>query len=163
MLNNTAPYRRDDHGTLKVPVVMPLVEVVVTDDGYLDIRLDREPYTPDGAATRRDLATIVKSISDDLGAPVRVEVHEDDGNTYTDIVTPSGQANEQRAADQVPRATATNGFLPDEEVSVAVILGQQRHGADSLENRLPPALLATHRGNVVLLGRTSGTVRVVGE
>ncbi len=163
MLNNTAPYRRDDHGTLKVPVVMPLVEVVVTSDGYLDIRLDREPCTPDGAATRRDLAAIVKSISDDLGAPVRVEVHEGDGNTYTDIVTPSDQANEQRAADHVPPATATNGFLPDEEVSVAVILGQHRHGADSLENRLPPTLLATHRGNVVLLGRTSGTVRVVGE
>jgi hypothetical protein len=94
---------------------------------------------------------------------VRVEVHEADGDTYTDIVTPSGQANEQKAADQVPPSTATNGFLPDEDVSVAVILGQHRHGADSLEIRLPPALLATHRGHVVLLGRISGTVRIVGE
>ena len=163
MLNTTAPYRRDDHGTLMVPVVMPLVEVVVTDDGYLDIRLDREPYTPDGTVTRRDLANIVKSIADDLGAPVRIEVHESDGNTFTDIVTPNGQANEHVAADQVSPSFAADGFLPDEEVSVAVILGRHRHGTDPLESRLPPALLAAHRGNVVLLGRTSGTVRVVGE
>lgn len=163
MLNTTAPYRRDDHGSLKVPVVMPLVEVVVTSDGYLDIRLDREPYTPDGTMSRRDLANVVKSIADDLGAPLRIEVHESDGNTFTDIVTPSGQANEPLAADQVPPSTAANGFLANEEVSVAVILGQHRHGADPLESRLPPALLAAHRGNVVLLGRTSGTVRVIGE
>lgn len=163
MLNTTAPYRRDDHGSLKVPVVMPLVEVVVTDDGYLDIRLDREPYTPDEAVTRRDLANIVKSIADDLGAPLRIEVHESDGNTFTDIVTPSGQANETLAADHGAPPSVANGFLPDEEVSVAVILGEHRPGAGSLENRLPPALLEAHRGNVVLLGRTSGSVRVIGE
>ena len=161
MLNTTVPYRRDDHGTLKVPVVMPLVEVVVNDDGYLDIHLDREPYAPDGTVTRNDLANVVKSIADDLGAPVRVEVHESDGNTYTDIVTPRPHSAEPRAADQTP-AVAADGFLPDEEVSVAVILGRHRHGVDSLEKRLPPALLAAHRGDVVLLGRTSGTVRVIG-
>ena len=161
MLHTTAPYRRDDHGTLKVPVVMPLVEVVVNDDGNLDIRLDREPYAPDGTVTRNDLADVVKSMADDLGAPVRVEVHESDGNTYTDIVTPRPQSAEPRAADQAP-AVAADGFLPDEEVSVAVILGRHRHGVDSLEKRLPPALLAAHRGDVVLLGRTSGTVRVIG-
>lgn len=162
MLNTTTPYRRDDHGTLKVPVVMPLIEVMINDDGYLDIRLDREPYAPDGAVTRRELGSIVESIADDLGAPVRVEVHESDGTTYTDIVTPEGRATEQTVADQVPEPSPP-AFLPDEEVSVAVILGRHQRGADSLERRLPPALLAAHRGSVVLLGRTSGTVRVLGE
>jgi hypothetical protein len=162
MLNTTTPYRRDDHGTLKVPVVMPLIEVMINDDGYLDIRLDREPYTPEGAVTRPELGSIVESIANDLGAPVRVEVHESDGTTYTDIVTPDGRASEQTAADQVPEASPS-AFLPDEEVSVAVILGRHQRGGDSLESRLPPALLAAHRGNVVLFGRTSGTVRVIGE
>lgn len=161
MLNTTAPYRRDDHGTLRMPVVMPLVEVVVNDDGFLDVRLDREPYAADGTVTRDDLASVVKSIADDLGAPVRVEVHESDGNTFTDIVTPKPRSTERSAADQTP-AEAVDGFLPDEEVSIAVILGRHHHGVDPLENRLPPALLAAHRGNVVLLGRTSGTVRVIG-
>jgi len=161
MLNTTAPYRRDDHGTLKVPVVMPLVEVVVNDTGFLDVRLDRQPYAADGTVTRDDLANVVKSIADDLGAPVRVEVHESDGNTFTDIVTPRPRPTEHRAADHAPTETA-DGFLPDEEVSIAVILGRHQHGVDQLENLLPPALLSAHRGNVVLLGRTSGTVRVIG-
>jgi hypothetical protein len=162
MLNTTMPYRRDDHGTLKVPVVMPLVEVMIDDDGYLDIRLDREPYAPERAVTRRELGSIVESISNDLGAPVRIEVHESDGATYTDIVTPDGRADEQTAADQISAASPLV-FLPDEEVSVAVILGRHQRGGDSLESRLPPALLAAHRGNVILLGRTSGIVRVIGE
>lgn len=162
MLNATRPYRRDDHGTLKVPVVMPLIEVMIDDDGYLDIRLDREPCAPERAVTRRELGSIVESISNDLGAPVRVEVHESDGTAYTDIVTPDGHANEQTAADQVPEASPA-AFLPDEDVSVAVILSRHQRGDDSLESRLPPALLAAHRGNVVLLGRTSGTFRVIGE
>jgi hypothetical protein len=161
MLNTTAPYRRDDHGTLKVPVVMPLVEVVVNENGFLDVGLDREPYAADGTVTRDDLASVVKSIADDLGAPVRVEVHESDGNTFTDIVTPRTRSTEGSAADQAP-VLAADGFLPDEEVSIAVILGRHQHGVDPLENRLPPALLSAHRGNVVLLGRTSGTVRVIG-
>ncbi len=162
MLNTTTPYRRDDHGTLKVPVVMPLIEVMINHDGYLDIRLDREPYAPQDAVTRRDLGSIVESIANDLGAPVRVEVHESDGTTYTDIVTPDGRASEQTAADQVPEASPA-AFMPDEEVAVAVILGRHQRGGDPLESRLPPALLAAHRGNVVLLGQTSGTVRVIGE
>lgn len=161
MLNTTAPYRRDDHGSLKVPVVMPLVEVVVNDSGFLDVRLDREPYAAEGTVTRDDLAKVVKSIADDLGAPLRVEVHESDGNTFTDIVTPRSRSSEHNAADQASELAA-DGFLPDEEVSIAVILGRHPHGVDPLENRLPPALLAAHRGNVVLLGRTSGTVRVIG-
>lgn len=163
MLNTTAPYRRDEHATLKVPVVMPLVEVTVTDEGFLDIRLDRESYTPEGAATRRELAGIVESIANDLGAPLRVEVHETDGNTFTDIVTPSGRPRETKAADRAPEPPSPDGFLADEEVSVAVILGRHRPGAVGPETRLPPALLAAHRGNVVLLGRMSGTVRVIGE
>lgn len=162
MLDTTTPYRRDDHGTLKVPVVMPLIEVVINHDGYLDIRLDREPYVPEGAVTRRELGSIVESIANDLGAPVRVEVHESDGATYTDIVTPDGSVSERTAADQIPEASPS-AFLPDEEISVAVILGRHQRGDDSLERRLPPALLAAHRGNVVLLGRTSGTVRMIGE
>jgi hypothetical protein len=118
---------------------------------------------PDGAVTRRELGSIVESIANDLGAPVRVDVHESDGTTYTDIVTPAGRVSGQTTADQVPEASSPSASLPDEEVSVAVILGRHHRGGDSLESRLPPALLAAHRGHVVLLGRTSGTVRVIGE
>ena len=65
----------------------------------------------------------MKSIADDLGAPVRVEVHEADGNTFTDIVTPMTTSNGAPCSRPGSDSGRGDGFLPDEEVSVAVILG----------------------------------------
>jgi len=74
MLNAAAPYRRDDRSTLRVPVVMPLVEVVINEDGILTVTLDREPYSADGALRRDDLRRVLVGIANDLGTPIRVEV-----------------------------------------------------------------------------------------
>lgn len=162
MLNTTAPYRRDEHGTLKVPVVMPLVEVTVDDAGVLDIRLDREPYSAAGGVNRDDLRRILLTIADDLGAPLRVEVHESDGTAFTDIVMPDREPTPATPAPD-PAGRSAVGFLPDEEVSIAVIVGRHQSGLSGWnEPRIPPALLAAHKGDVVLLGRTSGTIKVCG-
>ena len=60
-----------------------------------------------------------------------------------------------------PAGRSAAGFLPDEEVSIAVIVGRHQSGlAGWNEPRIPPALLAVHKGDVVLLGRTSGTIKV---
>lgn len=88
MINTAAPYRRDDRQAVRVPVVMPLVEVTIDEGGYLAVTLDREPYSADGARRRDDLKRVVDDITADLGTPVRVEVREADGSTFTDIVTP---------------------------------------------------------------------------
>ena len=53
MINAAAPYRRDDRQTMRVPVVMPLVEVDVDKNGYLTVTLDREPYSADGSLHAR--------------------------------------------------------------------------------------------------------------
>ena len=162
MLNITAPYRRDEHGTLKVPVVMPLVEVTVDGAGALDIRLDREPYSAEGGVNRNDLQRILLTIADDLGAPLRVEVHESDGTAFTDIVMPHRETTPAAPAPD-PAGRSAAGFLPDEEVSIAVIVGRHQSGsAGWTEPRIPPALLAAHKGDVVLLGRTSGAIKVCG-
>lgn len=162
MLNSTAPYRRDENGTLKVPVVMPLVEVEIDEDGNLDVRLDRDPYSPDGALHRSDLKATLESIATDLGTPLRVEVHEADGSAFTDIVTPPSTDTQSAKANPSASAKKQAVFLPGEEVSVAVVVA--RHQGDGTNPpRIPPALLDAHRGDVVLVGRTSGTVQVLGE
>ena len=141
---------------------MPLVEVTVDDRGHLDVRLDREPYSPDGALHRNDLKSTLESIANDLGTPLRVEVHETDGSAFTDIVTPT-RPSERPAPPKGPaRKQSEQPFLPDEEVSVAVVVARRRGDAGDAP-RLPPALLAAHRGDVVLVGRTSGAIRVLGE
>jgi len=160
LLNAAAPYRRDDRSTLRVPVVMPLVEVSVDKDGYLTVTLDREPYSADGALQRDDLRGLLDAIAADLGTPVRVEVHENDGCTFTDFVTPK-RPEPTPAARRALASTfgiCGGGFIAGERVEVCVVVARQVANDDgTAQLRLPPALLADHP-NVVLVGRTSGTV-----
>lgn len=165
MLHAGAPYRRDDRATLRVPVVMPLVEVQVDKDGNLDVLLDREPYSADGTLQREHLEEMLSAVAGDLGSPVRVEVHEADGTTFTDIVAPS--VTKARAVGPIKTAKTSvggvsgGGFIPNEEVAVAVVVAHQVASHDGTARlRLPPALLAAHPGLVLLMGQTSGTVMV---
>lgn len=167
LLQTRTPYRRDERASLRVPVVMPLVEVTVNQEGCLDVLLDREPYTADGALHRADLKTMVATVATDLGTPVRVEVHEVDGVMFTDIVTPYVAV--ERPDEPIKVAIASvgevtgHGFIPNEEVAVTVVVAHQVASDEgTVRLRLPPALLAAHPGLVVLLGRTSGVVAVNG-
>ena len=164
MLSTAASYRRDERPTMRVPVVMPLVEVTVDTDGNLAVTLDREPYSADGALQRGHLQRVVEGIASDLGTPVRVEVHEVDGSTFTDIVTPGPRPADPSTKQVQRKALASafgisgGGFTAGETVEVCVVVAHQTaddQGAAQL--RLPPALLADHP-DVVLVGRTSGAV-----
>ena len=166
MLNSAAPYRRDDRSTLRVPVVMPLVEVVVDEEGLLTVTLDREPYSADGALRREDLRRTLTDITADLRTPIRVEVREADGTTFTDIITPKQRDTERAPAARRVLASAFgisgDGFTAGEEVEVCVVVARQVAADDgSTQLRLPPALLASHP-DVVLVGRISGAVALSG-
>lgn len=172
IINATTPYRRDAQQTMRVPVVMPLVEVNVDHDGYLTISLDHEPYTADGALQREDLKGVLYEIAADLNTPIRVEVHETDATTFTDIITPTELEPEhtitpppqpsptltQQTAIRAVGTVAGDGFLPNEDVTVAVVVAHQTADTNgSTVLRLPPALLDGKVGMIVLLGRQSGT------
>lgn len=162
MINAAAPYRRDDRSTVRVPVVMPLVEVVVDEQGYLTVALDREPYSADGALRRDDLQSLLDSIATDLATPIRVEVHEADGAVFTDYVLPRRPQAEPAAATGKALASAFGisggGFTAGEQVEVCVVVARQIADEDgTAQLRLPPALLAEHP-EVVLVGRTSGAL-----
>jgi hypothetical protein len=164
MINATAPYRRDDRQAVRVPVVMPLVEVTVDEQGYLTVTLDRAPYSADGALRRDDLQSLLDSIASDLAAPIRVEVHEADGAVFTDYVLPARPEAEPVAATRKALASAFGisggGFTAGEQVEVCVVVARQIADEDgTAQLRLPPALLAEHP-EVVLMGRTSGAVAV---
>ena len=166
MLNSAAPYRRDDRSTLRVPVVMPLVEVVVDEEGLLTVTLDREPYSADGALRREDLRRTLTDITADLRTPIRVEVREADGTTFTDIITPKQRDTERAPAARRVLASAFgisgDGFTAGEEVEVCVVVARQVAADDgSTQLRQPPALLACHP-DVVLVGRISGAVALSG-
>lgn len=167
MINAAGPYRRDDRQAVRVPVVMPLVEVDVDKKGYLTVTLDREPYSADRSLTSDDLKRVLDDIAADLGTAVRVEVREADKSTFTDIVTPERpklqMVKPMRQATTSISEVAGEGFLPNEEVAVAVVVAHQVASTDGTTRlRLPPALLEAHPGLVMFMGKRSGTVMVAG-
>jgi hypothetical protein len=166
---------------MKIPVVLPLLQVQVGADGTLTVDLDHEPYEPypiDRPLTRADLGALVDEITTACDTAVRVEVHEADGTTYVDIAMPPEPA--ELAGPGTSTATATahsddhatgvratgllsgvlgQGFRPGEEVAIAYVLAQQpadAHGSTLL--RLPPALLA---GPTPQTGQAGQTGRLV--
>ena len=123
-----------------------------TRTGTSTVLLDREPYSADGALQRDDLQRVLDDIAADLGTPVRVEVHEADDSTFTDIVTTPGtlrHAHRARGrAESTPRlvasAIAGDGFLPGEEVAVRVVVARQVADDDGTA-QTPPAACTARR------------------
>lgn len=161
-----ASHRRGASST-RIPVHLPLVEVDVAHDGRLTVRVDHQPHSVDadsGALRRGDLKQVVEEIAADLRTAVRVEVHETDGSTFTDIITAT--PDDLAAATPEPRAPAppmgisTDGFAPGERVEVCIVVARQSADENGRTHlRLPPALLAKHL-EVVAVGLTSGVVTV---
>ena len=147
------------------PIIhVPHVRVAVAPDGALSVTVDGAPFTAPEALRplRRDtFGALADHLTAALDSPIRVEVHEADGSTFTDVATPPTPA--PAAAGQPPApltpALAGAGFQPGEEVALAYVVVRQN--ADDKGNaslNLPPALLATTRDGLVLLGMSSMTV-----
>jgi hypothetical protein len=171
MLNAAASYRREDRVAQRVPVVMPFADVQVDLDGTVALTLDREPYATDTPLHREDLQRLLGKLTTDLDTPIRVEVREADGSTFTDIVAPGAQEVRlpeppQPATDppdQTAGETASGRFLPLEDVAVAVVVAHQTASEDGVADlRLPPVLLEAHAGRLVLVGQQSGAIVVSG-
>lgn len=145
---------------MKIPVVLSVVHVAIDADGVLAVDVDGVPRDFEQGRTRGDLPAVIDEITSDLGAPVRVEVREADGSTFTDVATPP--TPEPAAAEQPPTppppALAGAGFQPGEEVALAYVVVRQNADAEGKASvNLPPSLLSATRGGLVFLGMTSRT------
>lgn len=174
-----------------VPVILPLVEVAIPDNGPITIRVDGvrlEPSTPlDRSTLRAQLAELARV----RNTALRVRVTEGDLPPFTDIVTPDDAApagpgpSDVVRADNEPEPAAAaqadsadtfrvddvdgvvvglngEGFLPGEHVAFAVIVTRDQASDDGTASlRLPTALLQRRPGPFVLFGQTSGTLVLV--
>lgn len=165
-INAALPYLRVERPTLQVPPVLPQVTVSVDEAGHLDVRLDAEPYAVDKTLERSDLQPIITAIATALASPVRVEVHETDGAVFTDIITPDDQPPTEAPAPEPPRAAdtfAATGFTPHEPVVVAVIVAHETADEDGIVTvHLPPSLLATHAGKLLVVPTPADSPQVEG-
>jgi hypothetical protein len=150
---------------MKVPVVLTTVIFDIGTEGWLEVSVDGQPHAADRALTRDDLRSVLDEITASLGTAVRVEVHEADGTTYSDIETPAGAAAPDATEPEAETATpalAGAGFRPGEQVALAYVVARQEADANGNATiNLPPALLSATRHGLVLLGLTSLTVAPV--
>ena len=155
-----------------VPVSIPLVVLDVRKDGTVavtvdGIRLDPDPFAPPWR--RASFGQIIDRATDDRTTPARVEVREADGTTFTDIIatrrrraphpTPEPEEPTQRPAFH---AVEGDGFVPGEDVAVAVVTGHTDVSGTGTARALvdPDRLGPDAAGGVVevlLFGRISST------
>ncbi|WP_448232431.1 hypothetical protein [Microbacterium lacticum] len=157
-----------------VPVTLLHVVMDIAPDGRMTVTVDGTLYEPEPFAPawrREDFARVLDQLTSQHRSPLRVEVHEADGTTFTDIITP----NTRRRArpEPVPDGPARRvmpelvtlhgeGFVPGEDVGIAIVIA---HGDAALDGTMR-ALLTAEQANasptreVVLLGRVSGTLTI---
>lgn len=159
-----------------VPVSVPHLVLDVHEDGTLTATLNSHPVAPPeeaGMWRRAMFAQIIDHVTHDRAIPVRVTVHESDGSDFTDILpaakrptpaeaakpVPEKQVKRRRGADPI-QVDGGDGFISGEDVAVALIVTHTDatpHG--QARALLDPAVIAgVKAGEVVLVGRVSGTI-----
>jgi len=148
-----------------VPVVLPLVVITITDDGRMTVTVDGVPFEPEPFAPpwrREDFAAVLDQLAEQRRSPVRVEVREADGSTFTDIITPTRRRRPE--PDPAPELVALRGegFVPGEDVAIAVVIAHSDAAPDGSMRGLLTAdqLAMSPTREVVLLGRVSGTLTI---
>ena len=160
------------------PVVVPVVEFTISADGVMSVTVDGAPYLPQPFAPgwrRESFPAILDTLAARHRTPLRVQVREADGSTFTDIITPprerpapkpweapSSASPPMPATQPVLHQVAGAGFVPGEDVAVAIIHAHTDASPDGTARALLTAEQAATAvtGEVILLGRISGTLAV---
>lgn len=168
---------------VKVPPVLPHVQISVHEGGALAVLVDGVPYPPpeySPAWQRSSFPIIVQTILAQRQSPIRVTVTEIDGQPFTDFFTPpkprppwqpDAQPQAALAAQPAPvaaqaaegppsppvRVSAAN-FIPGEDVAVAVVVALGETGADGVARAMLTAaqLAQSPFCEVLLHGLISG-------
>ena len=166
------------------PTAVVMVRIIVAEDGTLSVTVDGAPYLPPEFSPpwrRSAYPHIVDAISQHTGQTLRVDVIEIDGRVITDYRTPPrprpvipepaaapAAAAPQPAApaaapvEAVPRFAqlAGSGFVPGEDVAVAVIISHTETAPNGIARALIDSryLAACPTGEAILVGRISGTL-----
>lgn len=174
---NRPRYKRTPTETPAAPVGLPVVVITVAEDGTMTVTVDGEPHLPEPFAPpwrREAFAMILDHLTDERRTPVRVEVREADGTVFTDIIAPTRRRQPAPELEPSPAPTPAvtapvelqvvqgKGFVPGEDVAVAVILthSDAAHSETARGLLTPEQVASSPTREVILFGRISGTLTV---
>lgn len=155
-----------------VPVSIPLVVLDVHENGTVTATIDGKPLNPEPFAPpwrRSSFGQIIDRATNDQTTPVRVEVRESDGTSFTDIIAARrSRASHQKPAPELASSLPVfhtvegDGFVPGEDVAVAIVTGHTDAAHTGTARALiDPAQLGKDAAGgfmeVLLFGRISGT------
>ncbi len=164
-------------------MVLPHVVITVSETGDLEVTVDGAAFPPpaEGQAwTRGTFGALLDAITEDRTVAVRIEVRESDGTVFTDLIharkptppqpveaEPRQLRRKHTKTKQVPELLEVTGegFVPGEDIAVALIVSHTDatgtgHARALLDTTRLAGLLEDGAGEVVLLGRVSGTLHV---
>jgi hypothetical protein len=142
-------------------VTLPRLVVVPDGDGFA-LSLDGQPVTT-RPVPRAELGHTIARTIEAAGGPVRVDVRDGAGGVYSDIIEPPHGTDDRAPwVDQAAFAVHYRGFLPGEEVLVAVVDRSDTANTNGVVTlSITKELLGSRQ--LVLFGRASGTTFVAGS
>ncbi|GAA1989960.1 hypothetical protein [Microbacterium pumilum] len=190
---STIPAVRPEAAAIAVPPVLPVIAMTVSTDGTMAVTVDGVPCEPPRFGPpweRSSFAAVIDLVLEKRGSPVRVLVYEADGTVFTDLVTQPLQRTLDPSAPSARREPGASslapvddglfdpapliapprvvfgedGFIPGEEIAVAIIVRHTKASADGSARALlePGVCRLSLEGEVILVGRISGTCVVAG-
>lgn len=163
-----------------VPPVLPHVVITVTEPtGTLAVTVDGDNFpAPEGESwSRARFGELLDAVTADRTRTVRIEVHETDGSTFTDIIRARRRTQVEPAPEQEPSESAPSkpsgkqaaatvsgeGFLSGEDVAIAAVVTDITANEDGeVETRLTRRQKTNLRAGaeVLVFGRSTGTTLV---
>ncbi|MFC7620658.1 hypothetical protein [Microlunatus sp. GCM10028923] len=179
--DHKVPSRQPDATSAeKAPTALPLVVITVAEPGTLDVTVDGRPFPARDDSepwTRSTFAGLIDALTHHRRIPIRLEIHETNGTTFTDIIPkhrttadtktaqPPPLATEPRSATKTPEPEpaslidiAGSGFVAGEEIAVTAVVAETAAGPDGSGHLRIEAELLRGAPEIMIIGRVSGVV-----
>ena len=158
----------------ETPVSLPLATITVDPYDVLTVSLDGAEYPPPSPTepwTKGQFGELLDVLTADRTRTIRVEIHESDGSTFTDIIyaaraprpepvaqSPAPRRARHRHAPETIEVTGI-GFQPGEDVTVAVVRSAaEATAAGTVRATLNLGELPAGSADILLVGTTSARV-----
>ncbi|MCO6671936.1 hypothetical protein [Cutibacterium avidum] len=158
----------------ETPVSLPLAIITVDTYGVLTVSLDGADYPPPSPTapwTKGRFGELLDVLTADRTRTIRVEIHEVDGSTFTDIIraartphpdstdeSPAPRRARHRHAPETIEVTGA-GFQPGEDVTIALVRSTaEATAAGTVRVTLNLGELPTDGAVVLLVGASSARV-----